>query len=70
LGDNAALTTCGAHILICLRNADFEERLGTILQQMYRVIDQNFPVRTEHLSLIIRDSDMKYENTFKIWKSV
>jgi len=66
LGDNGAVTSCGEHILICLKKADFEERLGTILQQMYRVIDQNFPVRTEHLSLIIRDNDMQYKNTFKI----
>jgi hypothetical protein len=69
LGDNGAVTTCGQHILICLKKADVEERLGTILQQVYRVIDQNFPVRTEHLSLIIRDTDMQYKNTFKIWKS-
>lgn len=69
LGDKRSVTTCGQHILICLKKADFEEQLGTILQQIYRVIDHNFPIRTEHLSLIIRDTDMLYKNTFKVWKS-
>lgn len=69
LADNGTVTTCGQHVLICLKKADIEERLGIILQQIYRIIEQHFPIRAEHVSLIIRDIDMHYKNTFKIWKS-
>jgi hypothetical protein len=59
----------GNKLLIRISRADFEQRLGNLLQQIQSVIDQRFPVRNEHLSIVIRDDDAKYENVFKIWKS-
>lgn len=56
-------------IIISVSRFEIEHRLGNLLQQIYRSVDQHFPIRKENLSLIIRDSDGLYENSFKIWKS-
>jgi hypothetical protein len=57
-------------VIVSISRFEVEHRLGNLLQQIYRSIDQHFPVRRENLSLIIRDRDGSYENCFKIWKSV
>lgn len=59
----------GNGLLIKISRADFENSLGNLLQQIQSVIDQRFPVREEHLSIVIQDNEKKYENVFKIWKS-
>jgi len=59
----------GNQLLIKISRTDFEQRLGNLLQQIQSVIDQRFPVREEHLSIVIQDTEAKYENVFKIWKS-
>ena len=56
-------------IIVSISRFEVEHRLGNLLQQIYRAVDQHFPVRKEHLSLIIRDLEGSYENSFKIWKS-
>lgn len=56
-------------IIVSISRFEVEHRLGSLLQQIYRSVDQHFPVRKEHLSLIIRDAEGVYENCFKIWKS-
>ena len=56
-------------VIVSISRFEVEHRLGNLLQQIYRAVDQHFPVRKEHLSLIIRDTDGSYENCFKIWKS-
>lgn len=70
IGDQGTVAGLGNQVLINIKQADFELRMGNILQQIYRVIDQHFPVRNEHVSIIIRDANSTYENVFKIWKSV
>lgn len=70
IGDQGTVASLGNQVLIKISQTDFEFRLGNMLQQIYRVIDQHFPTRDEHLSIIIRDNDARYENVFKIWKSV
>lgn len=55
--------------MVSLSRFEVEHRLGNLLQQIYRAVDQHFPVRKENLSLIIRDAYGGYENSFKIWKS-
>jgi hypothetical protein len=70
LGDQGTVGGLGNHILICIKQADFELRMGNILQQIYRVVDQHFPIRDQHISIVIRDANSSYENVFKIWKSV
>jgi hypothetical protein len=69
IGDRGIVGAVGNHILLSISKADFETRLGNLLQQIYRVVDVNFPVRHQHLSLIIRDTQGKYESIFKIWKT-
>jgi hypothetical protein len=69
LGEAGVVASLGNQVLIKISKTDFEERLGNLLQQIYRVIDQHFPVRQEHLSIVIRDNDARYENVFKVWKS-
>ena len=59
----------GNQLLIKISRTDFEQRLGNLLQQIQSVIDQRFPIREEHLSIVIQDNEAKYENVFKIWKS-
>ena len=67
LGEHGTVTETGNQILVSITRADFEQRLGNLLQQIYRTVDQHFPVREEQLSIVIRDAEAKYENTFKIW---
>ncbi|SEN00047.1 hypothetical protein SAMN05192574_102132 [Mucilaginibacter gossypiicola] len=69
LGEHGTVSKMENHIVICISRTDFEQRLGNLLQQIYRSVEQHFPVRTEQLSIMIRDSETKYENTFKIWPS-
>jgi len=56
-------------IIVSISRFEVEHRLGNLLQQIYRMVDQQFPVRREHLSLIIKDNEGLNENSFKIWKS-
>jgi len=56
-------------ILINISLSDYEQRLGNILQQIYSIVEQHFPVRTEHILLTICDVAGVYKNIFKIWKS-
>jgi hypothetical protein len=56
-------------VIVSISRFEVEHRLGNLLQQIYRTVDQHLPVRKEHLSLIIRDAEGVYENCFKIWKS-
>jgi hypothetical protein len=69
LAANGTVTTVANQIVISISRFEVEHRLGNLLQQIYQAVDQHFPVRKEHLSLIIRDAEGHYENTFKIWKS-
>jgi len=64
----ATIALRGQSILISIRQTDFEHRLGILLQQIHRLIELHFPEREDHLSVIIRDIDLKNENVFKIWK--
>jgi hypothetical protein len=64
-----SVQTAAGQIIISISRFEVEHRLGNLLQQIYRMVDQQFPVRREHLSLIIKDNDGLYENSFKIWKS-
>lgn len=57
-------------IIVSISRFEVEHKLGNLLQQIYRTVDEHFPVRTENLSLIIKDRDGVYENCFKIWRSV
>lgn len=56
-------------IIVSISRFEVEHRLGNLLQQIYRVVDRQFPVRHQDLSLIIKDLEGSYENSFKIWKS-
>ncbi|NOW96064.1 hypothetical protein [Mucilaginibacter sp. SG564] len=67
---NGTVQTVANQIVVSLSRFEVEHRLGNLLQQIYRTIDQHFPIRNEHLSLVIKDLDGTYENCFKIWRSV
>ena len=69
LATNGTVQAAAGQIIVSISRFEMEHRLGNLLQQIYRSVDQHFPVRREHLSLIIRDIDGSYENSFKIWKS-
>lgn len=69
LGAHGSVHTVANQIIVSISRFEVEHRLGNLLQQIYRTVDQHFPVRKQHLSLIIRDSEGVYENCFKIWKS-
>lgn len=69
LGTDGTVKTAANQIVVSLSRFQIEHHLGNVLQQIYRSVDQHFPVRKEHLSLIIRDAEGVYENSFKIWKS-
>jgi hypothetical protein len=66
LDEHGVVTKFGNQIVVSISRTDFEHRLGNLLQQIYRTVDQHFPVREEQLSIVIRDAEAKYENTFKI----
>lgn len=70
LATDGTVTTVAGKVVLSISHFEVEHRLGNLLQHIYRAVDQHFPVRKEHLSLIIRDMDGSYENSFKIWKSV
>jgi len=69
LASNGTVQTTNSHIIVSISRFEIEYRLGNLLQQIYRTIDQHFPIRKEHLSLIIKDLDGIYQNCFKIWRS-
>ncbi|MFD2147658.1 hypothetical protein [Mucilaginibacter antarcticus] len=69
IGDQGTVAALDNHVLISFNQPDFELRMGNILQQIYRVVEQHFPVRNEHVNIIMRDTNSTYENVFKIWKS-
>ncbi|MCJ8211580.1 hypothetical protein MUY27_17805 [Mucilaginibacter sp. RS28] len=64
------VSTVANQIIVSISKFDVEHRLGSLLQQIYLTVDKEVPVRKHDLSLIIRDEEGVYENTFKIWKSV
>ncbi|MDB5032344.1 MAG: hypothetical protein JWP71_3065 [Mucilaginibacter sp.] len=70
LGDKNRVAPYRDKVLINISKADFEHRLGTLLQRVYRLIEQHHPERPDHLGIVIRDEDARHENVFKIWKSV
>jgi hypothetical protein len=70
LTNGAQVSTVAGQIIVSISRFEFEHRLGNVLQQIYQRVDQQFPLRKEDLSLVIRDAEGIYENTFKIWKSV
>ncbi|RVT98463.1 hypothetical protein EOD41_16880 [Mucilaginibacter limnophilus] len=69
LANAGTVSTVANQVIICISRFEIEHRLGNLLQQIYRTVDQQFPVRKDDLSLVIRDAEGLYENTFKIWKS-
>lgn len=69
LATDGTVHAAANQVIVSISRFEVEHRLGNLLQQIYRAVDQHFPVRKEHLSLIIRDMDGSYENSFKIWKS-
>jgi len=69
LGAEGSVSAAANQIIVSISRFQVEHHLGNVLQQIYRTVDQHFPVRTENISLTIRDVDGAYENTFKIWRS-
>lgn len=69
LAAGSTVNTFADQIIVSISRFEVEHRLGNLLQQIYRTVDQRLPVRSENLSLVIRDVEGIYENTFKIWKS-
>lgn len=57
-------------VILDVKNIDFEQRLGQLIQQTQLIIDKYFPRREEHLCLVIRPINGSHQNTFKIWKSI
>ncbi|WP_345211851.1 hypothetical protein [Mucilaginibacter gynuensis] len=66
---DASVTAVANQIIVAISRFEVENRLGHLLQQIYRAVDQHFPIRKENLSLIIKDRDGSYEHCFKIWRS-
>ncbi|UOE52392.1 hypothetical protein MTO98_15050 [Mucilaginibacter sp. SMC90] len=50
--------------------AAIESRLGAILQRIQQLVEKYFPERKEDIAFLIRDGGSRYENVFKIWKSL
>jgi len=69
LAAGGTVTAVANQIVVSISRFEVEHKLGSLLQHIYQSVDQHFPVRKEHLSLIIRDAEGVYENSFKIWKS-
>lgn len=69
LGTAGTVSAVAGNVIVSISRFQVEHHLGNILQQIYRAVDQHFPVRKENLLLIIRDAEGAYENAFKIWKS-
>ncbi|SMC61830.1 hypothetical protein [Pedobacter nyackensis] len=57
-------------VILDVKNIDFEQHLGLLLQQTQYIIDRCFPRREDNLCLVIREIGGTNENKFKIWKSV
>jgi len=70
LATDGTVHAAANQIIVSISRFEVEHRLGNLLQQIYRSVDQHFPVRKGDLSLIVRAMDGSYENSFKIWKSV
>ncbi|SDL58861.1 hypothetical protein SAMN04487898_12129 [Pedobacter sp. ok626] len=55
-------------VILNVKNIDFEQHLGQLIQQTQLIIDKYFPQREDHLCLVIREIGGTNENRFKIWK--
>ncbi|TCC94723.1 hypothetical protein [Pedobacter hiemivivus] len=55
-------------VILNVKNIDFEQHLGQLIQQTQLIIDKYFPQREDHLCLVIREIGGTNENKFKIWK--
>lgn len=69
LGADGTVSHAAGQVIVSISRFHVEHHLGNLLQQIYKAVDQHFPIRKENISLIIRDVEGAYENTFKIWKS-
>ena len=69
LGEHGTVAEIGNKIHICISRADFEQRLGNLLQQIYRTpVDQHFPVRERQLiHHHPRCGGKNMKPPFKIW---
>jgi len=68
-GTTGSVTFPGDQVILVISRADYEQRLGDVLQRVHRVIDEYCPHRSEHLFILLRDDAGVYENKIKIWKS-
>lgn len=55
-------------VILNVKDIDFEQHLGQLIQQTQLIIDKYFPQREDHLCLVIREIGGTNENRFKIWK--
>lgn len=69
LATDGTVKAVANQVILSISRFEVEHRLGNLLQQIYRVVDQHFPSRTENLTLIVKDREGVYENCFKIWRS-
>ena len=60
LAADSTVSTFADQIIVSISRFEVEHRLGNLLQQIYLTVDQRFPVRSENLSLVIRDVEGIY----------
>ena len=68
-GTSGNVSMSDDQVMLVISRADYEQRLGDILQRIHRVIDEYCPHRSEHLFILVLDDAGIYENNIKIWKS-
>ena len=56
-------------MVVKIRDKVYEQRLGGLLQDIQKAIEQAYPERAFDLYIVVRDQDQHRENAFKIWKS-
>lgn len=69
LGSHGHVHAIASRVVISINKFEGEFKLGNMLQHIYRTVDQHFPVRKEHISLVVKEMEGGAENVFKIWKS-
>ncbi|WCT13445.1 hypothetical protein [Mucilaginibacter jinjuensis] len=56
-------------IKVVISSEVFQHRFGEILRRIQHAIDEQFPVRTLDVSVLVRDRGSRFEHVFKIWKT-
>ncbi|MEO3408498.1 hypothetical protein AAFN85_31580 [Mucilaginibacter sp. CAU 1740] len=56
-------------IKVVISSEVFQHHFGETLHRIQHAIDEQYPIRTLDVSVLVRDRGSRFEHVFKIWKT-